>query len=139
MNLLGTWSINNQSKSTITFDNFIKYAHWKYSQYCCDVNIQKFVVNLGHKIFEGYWNATLYINSPMYYIHSPKYLLPMFPSSIGLCTFNIQDRGEYHENISNIWSSPLSGCTNMTVDVIDSNHLNLHSPSSVMYQTRESG
>jgi hypothetical protein len=126
VNPLGTWSIN-ESKSTITFDSFIKYAHWKYSQYCCDVNIQKFVANIGHKylqISEGYWNSSI----------SPAY--SDFPSSIGLCRYNIQDHGEYHDVGV---KGPLSDCTIMTVYVFDNNHLDLHSPSGVMYLTRESG
>jgi hypothetical protein len=114
VNLLGTWSIN-QSKSTIMLDSFIRYAHWKHSQYCCDVNIQKFIANIGHKISEDYWNSS--INDPQSAV----------PSSIGLCRYNIEDHGEYHENISGF--SPLSGCTLMTVDVIDNNHLNLPSNS----------
>jgi len=130
VNLLGTWSFNNQS--TITFYNFVKHAHWNLSQYCCDVNIQKFITNTGHKISEGYWNATIYADSPMYYIHSAKDLIPMFPSSMHLCRDNIQAHGEYHDNISN----PLSGCTKMGIDVIDHDHLRLYGPSGVTYLTR---
>jgi hypothetical protein len=136
--LIGTWSINNQSKpfANITFNNFIKYAHSK-SPYCCDVNIQKFVANIDHKTFEGYWNATIHLDSPMYYVHSPKYLLPIYSSSIGLCAFNIQDHGLYHNNI-NTTKGFLSGCTKMGVDVIDNNHLRLHSLQvGMMYLTRE--
>ncbi|HYV52204.1 MAG TPA: hypothetical protein VE971_02825 [Candidatus Eisenbacteria bacterium] len=140
VNLLGTWSINNQSKSTITFDSFIKYAHSN-SPYCYDVNIQKFIVvyniqksivaaNIGHKVFfGGYWNSSIYGPSPAY--------LQGFPSSLDLCTYNIQDHGEYHDNV--FGNGPLLGCAKMTVDVIDYNHLRLHSPSGIMYLTRESG
>ena len=65
-------------------------------------------------------------------IPSPGY--STLPSSIGLCRYNIEDHGEYHDNISGF--SPLSNCTIMTVDVIDNNHLRLHGPSSVIYLER---
>jgi hypothetical protein len=125
INPLGMWSIN-ESKSTfanIKFYNFIRYDHWKYSPYCCDVNIEKYIANIGDRTLEGYWNSSIYPHS-------------FFPNSIGFCRYNIEDHGEYHE-ISGF--SPLSGCTKMTVDVIDNNHLNLHSSSGIMYLTRESG
>jgi hypothetical protein len=88
-----------------------------------DVNIEKYIANIGDRTLEGYWNSSIYPHS-------------FFPNSIGFCRYNIEDHGEYHE-ISGF--SPLSGCTKMTVDVIDNNHLNLHSPSGIMYLTRESG
>jgi hypothetical protein len=123
INPIGTWSINNQSKSTIKFYNFIKYVHWKYSQYCCDVNIEKFIANIGDRTFEGYWNSSMYPHS-------------FFPNSIGLCGYNIEDHGEYHE-ISGF--SRLSDCVKMTVDIIDKNHLRLHGPLDMTYLTRKSG
>jgi hypothetical protein len=118
---IGTWSINNQSNSTIKFYNFIKYAHWKYSQYCCDVNVQKFIANIGDKIFEGYWNSSIFPQD-------------VFPNYIGFCRDNIEDHGEYHE-ISRF--NPLLDCAIITVDIIDNNHLRLHGPSGVIYLTRE--
>jgi hypothetical protein len=33
-------SNNLTGKPTITFDSYIEYAPWKYTKYCCDVNIQ---------------------------------------------------------------------------------------------------
>ena len=118
--------VNMSIFAKITFDSFIKYAHWKYSQYCCDVNIQKFIANIGHKTYEGYWNSS---------IENPHFQPEVVPNSLDLCTFNIQDHGEYHDNISE--SSPLSGCVKMAVDVIDNNHLRLHGPSGVIYLARE--
>jgi hypothetical protein len=80
----------NQSESTITFDGFIKYAHWKYTPYCCDVNIQRFVANI----------ECLKAIGILRYIAQFLYLLPVFPSSLDVRAYNIQDHGEYHENIS---------------------------------------
>jgi hypothetical protein len=121
INPLGTWSVNQSKSAKITFDSFIKYAHSKWP-YCCDVNIQKFSVyytyhtniGQGRKTFGGYWNSSIYGSSPAY--------LQGFPSSLDLCAYNIQDHGEYHNNVS----SPLSVCVKMKVDVIDSNHLRLY-------------
>lgn len=123
INPLGTWSINQSKSANIKFYNFIRYDHWKYSPYCCDVNIEKYIANIGHEIFGGYWNSSIYPHS-------------FFPNHIGLCRDNIADHGEYHFlTISS--SGPLSGCTKITIDVIDKNHLDLHSPAGVMYLTRE--
>jgi hypothetical protein len=125
LNLTGTWAIINPNfmlmnsenlngTSTITFNNYIKHAHWKYTQYCCGVNIREFTANVGHTTFEGYWEADL----------SPSPL----PSTLELCEYNIQDHGEYHDDTTTI-KGILSGCTKMTLDIIDSNHLNLYNPA----------
>lgn len=121
LNLTGTWAFVNPSKlinsknltgaPTITFDKELKYAHWKYTQYCCVVNIQKFVANVGHRIFQGYW----------------QYSYLSIPNTLDLCKYNVQDHGEYLTKY--LTKSILSGCTEMTVDVIDDNHLKLHNPS----------
>lgn len=80
LNLTGTWAMNSDLKSTITFSNYLKHAHWNYTQICCVVNIQKFVANVDDKTFQGYWSADL---SPP---GSP------FPSTLELCANNIQDQ-----------------------------------------------
>ena len=70
LNLTGSWAIVNPNfklmnsenlngTPTITFNNYIKHAHWKYTQYCCDVNIRKFTANVDHRTFEGYWEADI--------------------------------------------------------------------------------
>jgi hypothetical protein len=109
----GTWVMNpdnSTGKSTITFYNYVKYAPWKYTKYCCDVDIQKFTTNIGHRVFEGYWQSET--DSP-------------FPQTLDLCANNMQDHGQYRDDVPML-SHILSRCTEMTVDIIDNNHVNLH-------------
>jgi hypothetical protein len=56
------------------------------------------------------------------------------PNYIDLCRDNIQDHGEYHDNVSN----PLLGCIKTTIDIIDKNHLRLYIPTydKTIYLTR---
>jgi hypothetical protein len=138
LNLTGTWAIvNPDSKSgnfntTITFDNYLRHASWNYTEYCCVVNIEKFTAkfvnsaNVGHRTFEGYWRADL---SP------PSF---PFPSTLELCAFNIQDHGVYHPDID-VNKGILSGCTKMTVSIIDNKKINLSNPAGdTLYLIRDS-
>ena len=129
LNLTGTWAMvnpdfksGNNLNTTITFDNYLRHAHWNYTQYCCVVNIEKFTAkftnfaNVGHRTFEGYWRADL---SP------PSF---PFPSTLELCTNNIQDHGVYHSDVD-VNKGILSGCTKMTVNIIDKDNVNLSNPA----------
>jgi hypothetical protein len=121
LNLTGTWAIVNPGSnlnraSTITFDNYLRHASWNYTEYCCVVDVQRYISNIDHRTFEGYWRADL---SP------PSF---PFPSTLELCRYNIQDHGVYHPDID-VNKGILSGCTKMTANIIDNNHINLSNPA----------
>jgi hypothetical protein len=81
---------------------------------------------VGHRTFEGYWRADL---SP------PSF---PFPSTLELCAFNIQDHGVYHPDID-VNKGILSGCTKMTVSIIDNKKINLSNPAGdTLYLIRDS-
>jgi hypothetical protein len=129
LNLTGIWAIVNPESKVIddknligtpiiSFGGYLKHAYWKYTQYCCVVNIRIFTANVGHRTFEGYWGSEIFD--------------PSFPSSntLELCANNVQDHGEYkHDAGANVTKDILSGCTKMTVDIIDNNHINSHNPA----------
>jgi hypothetical protein len=129
LNLSGTWAFTTSNNftgaSTITFDNYLRHASWNYTQYCCVVSIQKYIANIDHKTFEGYWGADL----------SP----PGFPSpsTLLLCADNIQDHGVYHPNV-NVSKGILSDCSKFTVNIIDNNKINLSNPAGdILYLIRD--
>jgi len=105
--------LTGKPQATITLYNYVKYEPWKYTKYCCDVGIQKFVANVGHRVFEGYWQSES----------------TGWPSinTLDLCSDNIQDHGQYRDDIPGGFHI-LSGCTEMTVDIFNNNHIALHDP-----------
>ena len=100
--------MTGKPQATITLYNYVKYEPWKYTKYCCDVGIQKFIANVGHRVFEGYWQ-------------SESTGWPS-PNTLDLCSDNIQDHGQYRDDIPGGFHI-LSGCTEMTVDIFNNNHI----------------
>jgi hypothetical protein len=97
--LVGTWNYVNESKGSETKNGTGISGKIVY------------VANVDNRIFRGYWQFS-YLS---------------IPNTLDLCKYNVQDHGEYLTKY--LTKSILSGCTEMTVDIIDNNHLKLHNPS----------